>query len=141
MSMADVRLDDNSIKVQDAIAKLAFRAVEEACGELESQVKRNTAVDTGQTKNAWTHIVDDSEGVCRGVIGNPLENAIWEELGTGEYALNGDGRKGGWYYVDEKGDGHFTHGKRPRRPFWNAYALLKNSLIKRIQEIFSGGLS
>lgn len=143
MPMADVKLEDYTIEVQGAIAELAYRAVEEACGELESQVKRNTKVDTGQTKNAWTHRVTGSEstGEYKGVVGNPLENAIWEELGTGEYALNGDGRKGGWFYVDEKGDGHFTHGKHPRRPFHKAYTSLKHKLIKHMQDIFKGGLS
>lgn len=120
---------------------LAFAVLEEACGELESQVKRNTAVDTGQTKNSWTHAVKSSGEETTGTVGSPLQNAIWEEFGTGEYALNGDGRKGGWFYVDEKGEGHFTHGKHPRRPFWKAYSLLKNRLIKFIQDRFKGGLS
>ena len=141
--MADVKLYDYTVEVQSAIAELAYRAVEEACGELESQTKRNTKVDTGQTKIAWTHRVTGSmmAGEYRGTVGNPLENSIWEELGTGEYALNGDGRKGGWYYEDEEGVGHFTHGKHPRRPFHNAYTSLKNKLIKHMQDIFKGGLS
>jgi hypothetical protein len=29
-------------------------------------------------------------------------NAVYEEFGTGEYAFNGNGRKGGWFYVDER---------------------------------------
>lgn len=139
--MAEVKLEDFTIKVQDALGDLAYRAVEEVCGELESQVKRNTKVDTGQTKNAWTHQVKQSGEDTTGTVGNPLENSIWEEVGTGEYALNGDGRKGGWFYVDEKGDGHFTHGKAPRRPFHKAYTSLKAKLIKRIQEVFKGGMS
>lgn len=141
--MADVKLFDYTIEVQGAIAELAYRALEEASGELESQVKRNTKVDTGQTKNSWTHRVTGSmmAGEYRATIGSPMENAIWEEFGTGEYALNGDGRKGGWFYVDEKGDGHFTHGKHPRRPFHNAYTALKNKLIKHMQDVFKGGLS
>lgn len=136
-----VEFHDFTLEVKGAIAKLAERAVEEACGELESQTKRNTAVDTGQTKNAWTHNVKSSEGEVNGTVGNPLENAIWEELGTGEYALNGDGRKGGWYYVDERGRGHFTHGKHPRRAFYRAYTSLKNKLIKHMQDVVKGGLS
>lgn len=139
--MADVKLFDYTVEVQGAISELAYRAVEEASGELESQTKRNTAVDTGQTKNAWTHHVKVSGDDTTGTVGNPLENAIWEELGTGDYALNGDGRKDGWFYVDEEGVGHFTHGKHPRRPFHNAYTSLKNKLIKRMQDIFKGGLS
>ena len=137
-----VKFNDFSIEVKNAIESLAYSALEEACGELESQVKRNTAVDTGQTKNAWTHHVKTSKDISVGTVGNPLENSIWEEFGTGEYALNGDGRKGGWAYVNPKtGKTVWTRGKHPRRPFYKAYTTLKNALIKRIQDIFKGGLS
>lgn len=141
--MANVEFNDYTIKVKEAIATLSYQALEEACGELEAQVKRNTAVDTGQTKNAWSHHVVGSTmaGEFRGIVGNPMENAIWEELGTGEYALYGNGRKGGWSYRDEKGVWHFTYGKHPRRALFRAYTALKNRLIKHIQDIFKGGLS
>jgi hypothetical protein len=35
--------------------------------------------------------------------------------------VNGNGRKGGWYYEDKKGNGHFTHGKTPNRPLEKAF--------------------
>ena len=105
----------------------------EAGGELEAQVKRNQRVGkTGQTKNEWTYVVDESKGIA--TVGNPLENAIWEEFGTGEYALNGDGRKGGWYYQDEEGNWHHTYGKQPHRAFHRAFTSLKSALIKRAGE-------
>ena len=140
--MAEVKFVDHTEEVAAALMGIAHRAVEECCGELESQVKRNTAVDTGQTKNAWTHNVNSStEAEIRGTVGNPMENSIWEEMGTGEYALNGDGRKGGWSYRDEEGDWHHTHGKQARRPFFRAYSALKNPMIKHIQDAVKGGLS
>ena len=83
----------------------------EAAGELEAQVKRNTKVGTGQLKNSWTYKVDESKGEA--TIGSPLENAIWEEFGTGQYALHGDGRKTPWVYKDDKGKWHTTIGKHP----------------------------
>lgn len=141
--MADVEFIDHTVKVTQTLGNLAQQAVEEACGELESQVKRNTAVDTGQTKNSWTHNVRGSimAGEWRGTVGSPLQNAIWEEFGTGEYALNGDGRKGGWSYRDDEGVWHHTYGKHPRRPFFRAYSSLKNRLIRHIQSKLKGGLS
>ena len=137
----DWKFHDHTEKVKDVIAEVAQAALEEAAGELESQVKRNTKVDTGQTKNSWTHRVSESETGYTAQVGSPLQNAIWEEFGTGDYALHGDGRKGGWFYEDEEGNGHFTHGKKPRRPFWKAYSTMKNKLIKFIQDKFKGGLS
>ena len=112
--------------------------LEECAGEIESQTKRNhdRYVDTGKTKNSFEHKVVDSDHIA--YIGSNYDNAIWEEFGTGEYALHGDGRKGGWKYKDAKGDWHFTYGKKPRRAFWNAYNSLKAGIIKHIQESLRG---
>lgn len=132
--MADVKFEDYRIEVKEAIGNNVEAALEEAAGEIKSQTVRNTRVDTGQTKNSWQHkVVEDTA-----YIGSNYENAIWEEFGTGDYALNGDGRKGGWVYVDKKGKGHFTHGKRPSRAFWKAYTSLKSRIISMMQNRFRG---
>ena len=131
-----VEFHDYTIKVKDAIDDRINAVLEECAGELESQVKRNSRVKTGKTKNSFQHKVVDSEHTA--YIGSSDENAIWEEFGTGEHALKGNGRKGGWFYVDEKGDGHFTHGKKPSRAFWKAYTSLKNKIINRINEFMKG---
>lgn len=136
MSNFKIEFKDYTIQVKNAIDDRINAVLEECAGELESQVKRNTRVDTGKTKNSFQHKVVDSEHTA--YIGSNYENAIWEEFGTGEHALEGNGRKGGWFYVDEKGDGHFTHGKKPSRAFYKAYTSLKNKIIKRIQEAFGG---
>lgn len=139
--MSSIKFIDHSEEVKAVIADLAMGTLEEVSGELESQVKRNTKVKTGQTKNSWQHrVTKDGEGYVA-AVGSDYQNAIWEEFGTGDYALNGDGRKGGWFYEDAEGNGHFTHGKKPRRPFWKAYTSMKNKLIKFIQDRFKGGLS
>ena len=136
----DVVFEENSIKVKAAIADRVEAALEECAGELESQVKRNSRVDTGKTKNSWRHKVTGSVLIehYEATIGSSEENAIWEEFGTGEYALNGNGRKGGWTYVDEKGDGHFTRGKKPSRAFYKTYISLKDKIIKHIQDTLKG---
>lgn len=140
--MSEIVFIDNTVKVKGNIESLAMNCLEEVAGELESQVKRNTAVKTGKTKNSWQHkVMKVSDSEFTAIVGSDYDNAIWEEFGTGEYALNGNGRKGGWYYVDEEGNGHFTHGKHPRRPLWNAYTMLKSKLIKHMQDVFKGGLS
>lgn len=136
-----IKFIDHTEEVKGVIDSLAMAVLEEVCGELESAVKRNTVVDTGKTKNSWRHRVSKTKDEFTGLVGSDYMNAVWEEFGTGDYALNGDGRKGGWFYVDEKGDGHFTHGKHPRRPFHKAYTTLKNKLIKHMQDRFRGGLS
>lgn len=131
-----VQFEDYSIKVKNAIDDRINSVLEECAGELESQVKRNSRVDTSKTKNSFKHRVDDSKHIA--YIGSDYENAIWEEFGTGEHALKGNGRKGGWFYKDAKGEGHFTYGKKPSRAFWHAYTSLKGVIIKRIQESVRG---
>lgn len=134
--MADVIFEDFTIVVTGAIDERVNIALEECAGELESQVKSNIRVDTGKTKGSWKHHVDDEKHEA--TIGSTDQNAIWEEFGTGEYALHGDGRKGGWVYRDEKGEYHHTYGKKPTRAFWNACNTLKNAIKTHIQNSLKG---
>lgn len=134
--MADVEFHDYTIKVKAAIDDKINAVLEECAAEIESQTKRNSRVRTGKTKNSFKHKVVESEHTA--YIGSDYENAIWEEFGTGEHALNGDGRKGGWVYVDAKGDRYFTRGKTPSRAFYKAYTSLKNKIINHIQESLKG---
>ena len=131
--MEPIELIDLSEEVKGALGRAAATWLYEAALAIEAQVKQNTAVDTGQLKGSWNHTVDESKGEAK--VGSPLENAIWEEFGTGEYALNGNGRKGGWFYEDTKGEGHFTHGKRPRRALHKAFETKKPAIIRRAQQL------
>lgn len=154
MANSEFKFTDNTMKVLAAMDDKILAVLEECAGELESQTKRNTRVDTGKTKNSWRHRVAKEGNVFIAVVGSDYENAIWEELGTGEYAINGDGRKGGWVYYADNGrkvtynkDGSirknskykssgnyvFTLGKKPSRAFWNAYSRMKSRIILRIQ--------
>lgn len=134
--MAKIEFKDNTIQVKEAMNNKIVAVLEECAGEIESQTKRNSRVRTGKTKNSFRHHVDEADLVA--TIGSSDENAIWEEFGTGEHALNGNGRKGGWFYKDEEGHGHFTHGKKPSRAMWNAYTTLKSKIINRIQNSLKG---
>lgn len=134
--MADVKFEDYTIKVKNAIDDKINAVLEECAGEVKSQAQRNSRVDTGKTKGSFQHKVIDADHVA--YIGSNYENAIWEEFGTGEYALEGNGRQGGWFYVDAKGEGHFTHGKKPSRALWKAFASKKDKIVNRIQNAMKG---
>lgn len=139
--MAEVKFEDFSIKVTEALKKAAIAGLEDAANEIQTQAVRNSRVDQGQLKGSWKHTIDENK--MEATIGSPLENAIWEEFGTGEYAANGDGRKGGWVYRDGAGDYHHTMGKKPNRTLQRAFDSKKGvaeRLIKRpIQEAMKGG--
>ena len=134
--MADVIFEDNRIEVKDAIDDRINAVLEECAGEMESAVKRKTRVATGQTKNSFRHRVNTA--IHEAYIGSNDINAVYEEYGTGEHALQGNGRKGGWVYKDAKGEYHRTFGKRPSRAFWNAYTSMKSKIIKRIENSLKG---
>lgn len=131
-----IKFEDNRVKVEEAIRDGVIAFLYEAIGELQSQVMRNTRVKTGQTKGSWEYTVDEDK--LEAMVGSALENAIWEEFGTGEYALKGNGRKGGWFYVDEDGKGHFTYGKKPTRALHNAFVRLKPSIMVQLEKVLKG---
>ena len=127
---------DNSVQCKGLVREAGIKWLYEACGEMQSQTKKNSRVKTSKTKGSYEYKVDESQLI--GYVGSNYENAIWEEFGTGEYALNGDGRKDGWFYKDASGEGHFTHGKRANRPMFSAFNSLKKAIENRARELMKG---
>lgn len=150
-----VQFNDYSMQVKAAIEEKALIFLDEAASELKSQTQRNTPVDTSNLKGSWDYIVN--KGKKEATIGSPLENAVWTELGTGEYALEGKGKKGAWYVPVEKATGrkkpsfngkvvivhgkngksfYKTNGKKPVRMLFNAFTTKKAAIINRAKQIF-----
>ena len=134
--MADIKFEDYRVTVKNELSDRVVAFLYEVGGEFASQAARNSREKTGQTKGSWDYSVNES--ALSVTVGSPLENAIWEEFGTGEYTLYGNGRKGGWYYVDEFGDGHYTHGKTPNRALHNALQTLKPQIKAAMEEQLKG---
>lgn len=160
-----VEFHDFSLQVKEAMEDACVAYLYEAAGELEAQTKRNMPNGQwyAQQKSKWKYAVDENKLEAK--VGNPMQQSLWTEFGTGEYALNGDGRKGYWVYVkgnessvDSNGgksytlseakqivammradglDAHYTKGQTPKRPFENAFNTLKNALIRRAQSILN----
>lgn len=151
-----VEFEDYSAKVKSMLDDAVISYLYEAAGEVQGQALRNTRVDTGKTKGSWQYAVDEDKKEA--TIGSMLENAIWEEFGTGEYAVNGNGRKGGWWI--EVGEGKnqisqavadryewarvkkdkndritavFTYGKKPTRALQKAFTS-KKEMLKGLAE-------
>lgn len=143
--------EDNRNQVKQALSRAVEAYLEKAGGELQAQTVKNSRTDFGQTKGSYQYAVDRSEGAC--YVGSQLENAIWEEFGTGEYALNGKGRKSPWYIpvdgykgkkrpsyngkvviVYGKNGKRFykTNGKKPNRPMRKAYNQYNRKKMLRV---------
>lgn len=132
-----IKFTDNSVKVIDNINDKVIKFLEEGKASLASQASKNSPVDSGDLKKSFTtdSIVVDKEHTA--YIGSSLDYAVWQEYGTGEYALNGNGRKGGWVYRSKK-DGKFyrTNGTTPKRMLYHAFQQKKEAVKKRGQQIF-----
>ena len=129
--------EDNTVQIKKVASDAIEAALLEASAEIVSQTARNTRVKTGKTKGSWAANVNKTSDGYIATIGSPEENAIWEEFGTGEHALNGNGRKGGWGYEDpDTGETIWTHGKKPTRAFWKAFTSTKPKIIQHFRETF-----
>ena len=133
--MAKIKFEDYSDECIKKLHRASLQFLEEAGGEVESGAKARVRVDTGWTKKNYAHVVDEQAMCC--YVGSNVENAIWEEFGTGIYAEGGDGRKNvPWPYVGRDGETYWTKGKAPMRPLRGSYEKLRPALKKRAQEIF-----
>lgn len=152
-----VEFHDYSVKVKGTMDDSVNAVLAECAGEIISQTVKNCRADSGDTRNSFKYKIDKSNHIA--YMGSPEENAIWEEFGTGEHALQGKGRKGAWYVPAEKVTGrkrptyngkvvvvhgkegqkfYKTNGKKPSRAFWKAYTSLRGMVMKRIQNSLKG---
>ena len=109
-----------------------------ACSLVEGEAKHKAPKDTGALRRSITSKVEVDGDTIDGTIYTPLEYAPYVEYGTGLFAENGNGRKTGWAYKDEKtGETIWTRGQHPQpymRPALNenrekVVELIKEGLI------------
>ena len=106
------------LQVEGAGAKIAINGM-----------RQRVPVDTAATKaSIGSHIAEATDTRVIDDIGPETDYAVYLEYGTGEYAENRQGRKGGWRYKDAKGNWHFTLGARPQ-PFVRPTATADRKII------------
>lgn len=120
--------NDNSKACKEVLKKTQIKWLY-AVGELLVSAIR-PLVPVGYTSNLKTSLdykVDESDMSI--IIGVGEEYAVYVEFGTGEFAENGQGRKGGWYYTDPiTGETIFTYGSHPRPYMRPGYRNQKNNI-------------
>ena len=165
--MSKVEFQDFSVKVKNALDDAVNQFLEEAASELQSQAQRNSDFAPRSLKGGWQHVVDENKKTA--TVGHPAQLAIWMEFGTGEYALEGKGRKGYWVYVkgnngvqesnpgkartleeakravailrDQGLDAYYTKGQKPKRMLWKAFEAKKAAIIRRAEQILKGRMN
>lgn len=157
-----VEFTDNSVEVKADLDKAIIAFLHEASAEIKTQAERFSPTDSTQMRRSWDRIVD--EGKKKATIGNPLEYAIYQEFGTGEYALEGNGRKGYWVFVKDNSSGdmsrstkqytlaeakrvmaylreqgleaYYTNGVKPKRMLFKSFQMWKPKIEMRAKQIF-----
>lgn len=158
-----VTFEDNSENCKNAIKASALAFLYEIGGEIRSQTQRNSRRKTGRTAGTYEYMVDENELAVH--IGSNDVNAIYEEFGTGEHAINGGGRKGYWVYVDNGGapqavkggktytkkeakrvvaimrkkglNAYYTNGKTANRPLYRAFTATEGKIQSVAERCFS----
>lgn len=128
------KFEDNSNIVKKAMDAASERAMEAATLYIEGQAKSLAAVSSGEMRDKIDHKVSKRDDNIIGTVGSPFMYAFYVEFGTGEFAENGAGRKGGWSYQDSSGEWFFTWGQDPQ-PFLRP-AFRRNK--QQIQSIIGG---
>lgn len=96
-----VEFKDYSIEVKAALNDITKGWLHTWANEIASKARDNTQMDGEQgVQLRRSYRADVDEGAGSAKVGTPLESGYWEEYGTGEYAVHGDGRKGWWVYKD-----------------------------------------
>lgn len=157
----NVQFKDNRLEIKKILNQKALIFLKEASDSIISQTQRNTPVGYGNLKRSFS---DDSyidENELTAYIGSSLEHSIWVEMGTGEYAEKGNGRKGGWWIPVGSGKGKislsivkkygwkkvikdksgnptfvFTYGMKPKRMLYKAYQTKKNKIQDQANKIY-----
>ena len=121
---------DKVIAEMDAVIEQAMTMVLEI---IKSAVKAGAPVSTGQLRDRIDYRLKNIGGQVIGVVGSPEQYAVYVEFGTGEFAENGAGRKGGWAYQDTSGEWFFTWGQDPQPFMRDGFRQNK----KQVKEILS----
>ena len=135
-----VELKDFTIKVKEEMTDALIAGLHEAAGELEARTVRNsrqshTYGDIRATA-LWDHQVD--EGKMEASVGSRHEAGYWEEFGTGEHALNKNGRKGWWVYVEGQDSGSGGKSYHTREEAEEAAEFLRK--VKKLEAYATNGI-
>lgn len=152
-----VQFIDNRIEVKTELNNTTFAWLVAWANEIASTAKDNCAMDGGEgIQLRKSYHAQVSGGAAK--VGTPYESGLWEEFGTGEYAVNGDGRKGWWVYKDGyKGDGgdvlteqeakaiaagdpslHATNGRPAQYTLEKAFTVNKPKAIADLERMLKG---
>jgi len=145
MAKTQFKFFDYTDKTLSKMAKAQGVAVTKGClmaeDAVKSQITSQGLVDTGALRASVTHSVKTDGKKSMGKFGSNLDYAIYQEYGTGQFAENGGGRKGGWAYTGRDGKRHFTYGTKPKKFFRTAVKKSASNISTAVTSEFRSQLS
>lgn len=122
-------IEDGMRLVASEIAQMQHNIIDESLNP------NSTYVRTGLLKSGVTIMpLEWSAGLATMTITNTTSYVVYNELGTGIYADNGQGRQGGWYYPVGDGTYRFTMGLPPKYFVRDSYEFYKDKAPSIIQQ-------
>lgn len=131
MKSGRFKVVDNTKKVKAELDAEFVKRVTMACLVAQAGVKLSAPTgDSGELRDKIDFEVSHVGTKIIGAVGSPLMYAPYVEFGTGEFAENGQGRKGGWVYKTPDGKWHFTLGMKPRPFMREGFRQTKDEVLK-----------
>lgn len=138
------RMDVDTRDLEKALKAIDFKAGDlldiEGAGAavLINGMRMRVPRKTTATQNSIrSHIVESTDTTVVDEVGPETDYAPYLEYGTGEYAENGKGRKGGWSYKNNDGNWVFTRGMKAQ-PFVRPTAIKDaNAVVRAVSNAFA----
>ncbi|WVR22099.1 MAG: tail completion or Neck1 protein [Malazfec virus 1] len=129
-------IEDIQQGVEEGMRQVASEMAQMQHDIIDANVGGNRSyVRTGLLKSGVTIMpLEWSPSGVSMTITNTTSYAIYNELGTGIYAENGQGRQGGWYYPTGDGSYRFTLGLPPKYFVRDSYEFYKDKAPIIIQQ-------
>lgn len=133
-----MKFEDNSAQVKGQLNSTIDRALTKVGEIVKGQIVKNTPVDTGGLRNSvdYQKTVKGMQSVIE--IGSTKAYAPYVEYGTGEFATNGSGRRGGWWFKDSQGHWWFTRGQHASHYMRNSFQQTEKRAATVIQNELGG---
>jgi HK97 gp10 family phage protein len=125
----------NSYKLEkiEAVKKVVNRTA----GRVERGAKKRAPVDEGRLRSS-IHM-RPFRGGLEIDVGTNVEYGVYQEFGTGIYAVKGNGRKTPWAYVDPKTKKLvWTRGNRPHPFLFPAFEEVKPDFVPELKKALKG---
>ena len=133
-------LDKDLQKIEEGICEGLLQVGSEIAQMQHSIIDSNIGGDgsyvrTGKLKSGVTIMpLEWSPSGVSMTVTNTTSYALYNECGTGIYASNGQGRKGGWFYPVGDGTYRFTLGLPPKYFVRDSYEHYKDKAPSIIQQ-------